>query len=344
MYQADLSFSRYSRRTYAYGPVLAIGWLEPEYDFPVGKVPIPFLRKLLHIIYNQEGSIIHLYRGFHTSNIEKKNKKLRAYYQKQLTDITEEHALGNGELHFLHQNRFYCCPTMISEYIIEYGYCPPQVFIDAVMEGELVTEDTEESYFQIDPETIYQSTDRPREVKELIDKALQMFQVKNYRIGYDLLLKARKKSPEDPIVLTNLSSVYLDLGRPKKSLAIAQELLKLLPNDFYGFGLKGYAYFNLKQYDQAKENLELILPTLRHTETQNLPNILLRLGESEEQLGNSEQAKTYFREALQLNPEDEYIRSKLYHEKAKIDKRKAIIIPALVVLFFLFRIIYRLIA
>ena len=149
---ADLTFFKYS--PVSYGPSLAIGWLDNTHQYEVGKVPIEFLKKLGSYVANYSTYIRQLYRGIHDNNLKTQYPKIKEYYQENISSILLDYPLGNGEFHFHYNGRFYVAPAMTYEYIIENGYKPPEVFIQAVLKGEIITENETDKYSSIKPHLV----------------------------------------------------------------------------------------------------------------------------------------------------------------------------------------------
>lgn len=99
--------------------VVNIGWLACDEEYPLGVVGGDdndltelFLIKLKEFVKHHT---VNLYRGSH-----------RCWCGK---------AQSNGEIRVKHQGITYVAPWMILHYVAEHQYKPPQVFIDAVLQG-----------------------------------------------------------------------------------------------------------------------------------------------------------------------------------------------------------------
>lgn len=110
------------------GPhVRAIGWLDDKHDFPTGKVPAEFVRKLRKItekhsetvaaLYDNEFDfLLHQFFGFHTCELC--------------------HNFNHGDNIVVPGNEvLYVAPAMILHYVEEHEYLPPKQFVDAVLDA-----------------------------------------------------------------------------------------------------------------------------------------------------------------------------------------------------------------
>ena len=105
---------------------LAIGWLEPGFDYRRGDVPRDFLDRLEEILLNS-GDQGASYCGWHEC---------------ALSDSCGERTSSPGEHQFSASSRkeifvpldgcLFVSPENIGHYIIAHGYAPPKVFIKAV--------------------------------------------------------------------------------------------------------------------------------------------------------------------------------------------------------------------
>ena len=113
----------------------AVGWIE-EPGFTTGEAPEEFVEELVAAYPDKivsDGT-----RGWHTCTLCEE-KMPKPEWKGETIEVT-----GHG--HFLVQDEdaVYMAPALILHYILDHDYLPPQVFIDAVINGEfLTTEDLE---------------------------------------------------------------------------------------------------------------------------------------------------------------------------------------------------------
>lgn len=112
--------------------LFAIGWIE-EAGFTTGAVPEACIDSLIATYPAKivpDGT-----RGLHTCtlcgaelpNVEWKGKKINVK--------------GYGQYLVRYGKAVYMAPALIIHYILDHDYCPPQIFIDAVTNGEFLTVD-----------------------------------------------------------------------------------------------------------------------------------------------------------------------------------------------------------
>lgn len=94
------------------GPLIAVGWLSGKVEFNQGPVPSDFVKMLLVLCKEP----IHKTRGFHICPFCRNT----------------DSSIGNGEIHVQGSEGIYVAPTMIGHYVVEHGYRPPKLFIEAV--------------------------------------------------------------------------------------------------------------------------------------------------------------------------------------------------------------------
>lgn len=108
--------------------ILNIGWIDGLHEFNKGNVPdkfIPLLWEYIMVPINRT-------RGLHYDCVlDGQDKTFIARFQRY------EIKLGDAEIRVLDEEHkiIYASPNMILHYIIDHKYCPPQCFIDAVMNG-----------------------------------------------------------------------------------------------------------------------------------------------------------------------------------------------------------------
>jgi hypothetical protein len=104
----DLTPYEYAVKPGAYKNAVNIGWLDKGQDYTKGEVPVGFLKKLAN------AEILAHHKGGHRCPFCGGGYSSQVHYVQ-----------GNGIK--------YVFPQMLSHYISEHNYKPPQEFIDAVM-------------------------------------------------------------------------------------------------------------------------------------------------------------------------------------------------------------------
>jgi hypothetical protein len=106
---------------YNYGQIdgsVNIGWLDDEHEFRKGEVNPIILRNLYAIKASMP--------SFMT---------MRGEHRCELCGDGDVRHYGNGEIRVIEPDgTTYACPSMITHYIADHGYMPPDCFLDAVME------------------------------------------------------------------------------------------------------------------------------------------------------------------------------------------------------------------
>ena len=102
--------------------MLNIGWLGEGNFIPTGDVPAEFTSKLEVLCE----APIHLHRGFHGC------------------EYCHE-ALGNGQIRVARHGTWYAAPTMIHHYVDRHLYCPPNEFVEAVLNPDHVADSKTEA-------------------------------------------------------------------------------------------------------------------------------------------------------------------------------------------------------
>ena len=93
-----------------------IGWLQKDKEFPVGNIPEGFLERLK---WFSEKPFPVFHSGQHICEF-----------------CEDKNASGSCELRIVGaDDTVYACPELIIHYIEAHNYCPPQQFIDAVING-----------------------------------------------------------------------------------------------------------------------------------------------------------------------------------------------------------------
>ena len=112
--------------------LLAVGWIE-EADFTTGAVPEEFIEALIAALPTKivpDGT-----RGWHTCTLcEVPMPKVE--WKGENVDVR-----GYGHYLVLHKKAVYMAPALLLHYILDHHYRPPQIFIDAVLNGKLLATD-----------------------------------------------------------------------------------------------------------------------------------------------------------------------------------------------------------
>jgi len=93
----------------------AVAWLEREQPFPVGEVPPPVYTRLKELLRDSWEPFA--FMGVHDCSLCR----------------FEPEAAGNRNLFVPGEDAIYVCPELITHYINAHGYCPPDVFCDAIL-------------------------------------------------------------------------------------------------------------------------------------------------------------------------------------------------------------------
>jgi hypothetical protein len=125
-YYPDLSSYEYSPEG-AEG-VLNVGWLDVVHGFSRGDVPDVFVDKLWGFC---QVALIQA-RGFHICELCDSPSQ-KPPIARHGEDVLE---LGSAQIRvFGKDGRIYAAPNLIYHYVVEHQYCPPEEFIQAVLEG-----------------------------------------------------------------------------------------------------------------------------------------------------------------------------------------------------------------
>jgi hypothetical protein len=130
--------------------VVNIGWLDPAHPFPTGKTSRRFRTKLVELCKRP----VMQTRGLHIcgfcTDFDRMEEELQTKARSEGRfgpDIQELHEawnhahqgvpmpFGSAEIHVAgEQNEVYAAPEMIAHYVVMHSYCPPKVFVDAVLQ------------------------------------------------------------------------------------------------------------------------------------------------------------------------------------------------------------------
>ncbi len=129
MYYPDLSSCPHevilSREDF---PTLCVGWLAHMHPYSQGEVPDEFVERLWVLCSK---SILYTL-GFHKCPFCR-----RPSYGTLAQHGNDELRLGSAEIRVLGKDVVYAAPNLIYHYVVEHHYCPPEEFIQAVIEGAL---------------------------------------------------------------------------------------------------------------------------------------------------------------------------------------------------------------
>ncbi|MCA9938301.1 MAG: hypothetical protein KC418_06645 [Anaerolineales bacterium] len=135
-YFADLSPYTYHARSQREN-TWNVGWLDAAHPFSRGEVSAPFLSQLWAFC----GAPVVQMRGFHTCELCNADGLEMLVVQRD----GESRRLGAAEIRvFAPDGRVYAAPDLIYHYVAVHGYCPPDAFVTAVLEGPQPGTDTYE--------------------------------------------------------------------------------------------------------------------------------------------------------------------------------------------------------
>ena len=110
----------------------AVGWIE-EPGFTTGAVPEDCIEALIAALPTKiisDGT-----RGWHTCTLcEVEMPKVE--WKGNTVDVA-----GHGHSLVRYEKAVYMAPALLLHYILDHHYCPPQIFIDAVINGKFLTTD-----------------------------------------------------------------------------------------------------------------------------------------------------------------------------------------------------------
>jgi hypothetical protein len=114
MWYEDLSECDYFGKNFS-KILMPVGWLENEKPFATGKVSKDFYEKLCE--FNKKPWGFSQFLGYHECNL-----------------CQFEGKLGIKNIFVPHNNKIYVCPELITHYINDHLYLPPNEFIEAVLD------------------------------------------------------------------------------------------------------------------------------------------------------------------------------------------------------------------
>lgn len=188
-----------------YGPIYAIGWLDGSEPYTQGKASLAMLETMNEWTLNIRESAILWTRGFHLSNLENVPEADNVYPPGVLA--YKKRNLNNGEFHVHHKGKYYASPVMIFNYILENNYLPPEEYIEAVIHGELVTEDNMEEYSKATGEVF----------QKLFEEASAKLDAGEYKASLQIADQLYTILPNEPILFALRGSAYCELGEIEKA-------------------------------------------------------------------------------------------------------------------------------
>ena len=126
-YFRDLSPYRYCGKRQA--GVVHIGWLDGRHKFSKGEVSTEIVASLRQLA----SSPVELYRGLHVCELCTPPEGISITDHEPYWAWAQSRA-SNGEIRAEHEGITYAAPVIITHYIEEHGYCPPEQFLRAVTE------------------------------------------------------------------------------------------------------------------------------------------------------------------------------------------------------------------
>lgn len=126
-YYPDLSPYEYARESNSLR-TLNVGWLDGVHKYAQATVPKVFVDRLWLFCQNP----VFQTRGFHPCELcIPASKSIVVAYKGQMLE------LGSAEIRVLGKDVVYAAPDLIYHYVVEHSYCPPNEFIQAVLDGPL---------------------------------------------------------------------------------------------------------------------------------------------------------------------------------------------------------------
>jgi hypothetical protein len=130
MYYVDLSFYPNEAEAFVDGYLtLSVGWLAAKQSYIQGEVSIAFVDRLWVFCCN---ALLHT-MGYHKCPFcHSSTFGILAQHGQ------EERRLGSAEIRVLGRNNvIYAAPDLVYHYVVDHCYCPPDEFVQAVLEGSL---------------------------------------------------------------------------------------------------------------------------------------------------------------------------------------------------------------
>lgn len=328
-YQKDLSIHQYS--PCPYGPVLAVGWLDKDHPFTVGEVPLSVFDRIDELLKTRE-NIVSRMRGIHILNIKKPPLKETDFLKRY--GNPPSFPLATGEFHFLKDGVYYAAPVMVYEYMRVYGYRPPVEFLDAVLFGEIITENQHfELLRQRDIDNgIIESSPEGQKMKQYLTQAEQLIEKKQRQKALKFIDDALKLYPLNPYGLFLAANTHFDLKQYTESQQYLDKLIHDCSDVKIAYALNGMNQFHLGNYRQAKQFLNFYKDSFEREdfedeseERHNLTQIYYYLGRVHEKIRDWPQAAHYHSLAGSYTPDDQEISKRL--RTVLLKKRLAKFLP-----------------
>ncbi len=113
-------------------PALNIGWLSPEMPFQQGNVPWLFVERLKA---HCTGPLFNSSAMRHPCELCHASSAIQAWV---VPAVPSDIACGTGEIRVEGTDgRLYAAPQLVLHYVVAHHYCPPDEFIQAVIDGPL---------------------------------------------------------------------------------------------------------------------------------------------------------------------------------------------------------------
>jgi len=122
----DLSPYRYSHREES--GVVHVGWLGRGHGYTTGSVPVALVVKMRKLAERP----VELYRGYHVCDLCQLPEELRGRPFAEQWEKWAQYRKGNGEIRVERDGLTYAAPVLITHYIEEHDYLPPDEFLRAV--------------------------------------------------------------------------------------------------------------------------------------------------------------------------------------------------------------------
>ncbi len=107
----------------------------------------------------------------------------------------------------------------------------------------------------------------PNSLSLKVAHALACVQHSDYKRAEDLLLGVRAAAPDQPDLWMPLADLYLRMQKHRDAVRVAQDVLKLNPNDTRVRSIAAQSLYSLNNLAEAEENLNIIL----HADPENVP-------------------------------------------------------------------------
>lgn len=170
-------------------------------------------------------------------------------------------------------------------------------------------------------------------------KGYELLHEKDLDRSLDMARELQKMNPDSPEGYTLEGEVMQNLGQWDTSISSFNDAIEKDPENGRLFNLRGYAYLNLDKPDEAEKDFEraislddlpgahrnLVLHKLMNGEgekaiqylldriravPQDVENWIL-MGDLMKKGGHEKKAKTYYEQALRMDPDNKYVKNQL---------------------------------